>query len=565
MGVVHLAHQRSVDRFVALKTLKENDFDDVHKEQLMREGWVLGELEHPNIPPIYTICSHGDSPAIAQKRIEGQLWSRYLRKPETLRQSLAVEDELEWHLGILLKVIDAVRFAHGRGILHRDLKPANVMIGRFGEVYLMDWGLAVSLRAEHEGAVQLARDVFQAEGTSAYMAPEMLDPQLLGISEQTDVYQLGAILYEICMGEPPHAGADWREIQECIRRSQPSFRHGLPTELMMICRRALQAKPQYRFQSANDMRIALERFRRHRGANQLALEGESLLMELEVELLGGGTLLQDANERIAQCRFAFQQSLKAWPENDRAENGLLRCNVAGAELALQCDDPRQALALLETHPESPLKNRCRNALQTKSEAAELAERLRLRSCRQQDSASRRAAIACSALIWVFLPIYLELSLAATTYSSQGASQFAFLSVWLLVGRYGDRWVSSTELNAKSYSMVLVATVLALVVKLGSFKMGLEAEQAQVYDLFIFFTAGLLTTTLIDWRMWPTVVAYFAAFLMGASNPASSLWAMAASNAVLAITAVYVWRRQSERRAVPARLVLAMAPSPPAAL
>jgi hypothetical protein len=92
-------------------------------------------------------------------------------------------------------------------------------------------------------------------------------------------------------------------------------------------------------------------------------------------------------------------------------------------------------------------------------------------------------------------------------------------------------------------MVLAATVLALVVKLGSYNLGLSAQTAQVYDLFIFFAAGLLTTFLIEWRMWLTAVAYLTAFVIGASRPELSLWAMAASNAVLAATAVYVWRQR----------------------
>lgn len=115
MGVVHLALQRSVDRLVALKTLKEGVFCDLHKEQLVREGWVLGELAHPNIPPIYTMTTYQGSPAIAFKCVQGEPWSKYLRMKGFLKEVLGVEDEFEWHLGVLLKVVDAVRFAHSHG------------------------------------------------------------------------------------------------------------------------------------------------------------------------------------------------------------------------------------------------------------------------------------------------------------------------------------------------------------------------------------------------------------------------------------------------------------------
>ena len=160
--------------------------------------------------------------------------------------------------------------------------------------------------------------------------------------------------------------------------------------------------------------------------------------------------------------------------------------------------------------------------------------------REVDSASRRFAIAGIASGWALLPLVFQMFMPTTTYAIQASSQFAFLSLWLLVGALGGAWVYSTEINYRSYTMVLAATILALVVKLGSLTMGVSAATAQVYDLFVFFAAGLLTTFLIDWRMWPAAVAYLGAFVLAAMQPGYSLWGMAASNAVLAITATSVW-------------------------
>ncbi len=546
MGVVHEALQRSVDRRVALKTLLQEDTSEHHVEQLVREAWVMALLEHPNIAPIYTLTTHEGRPAIVCKRIFGKEWSTYLRSPELVSEKFEVEDVLEWHLGVLLKVIDAIRFAHSRGILHRDLKPSNVMIGEFGEVYVMDWGLAVSTRPDHRGKLQLACDVFKRSGTYCYLAPEMLEPQRQRISERTDVYQLGGILYEICMGEPPHAGEDWEDMERSIRQSRPAFTNGLPMELVSVCQRALRALPKNRFGSANAFRLALLDYLRHRGAAQVRRKGEHLLFDLE-------ELLEQSNppERRAvyqlfePCRFAFQQALEVWPEDEEAEILRSESVVLVSEFELEMGEPAHALTLLEAEEGADaagVRQRCEVALSRK-EATEVADaQLRRRSNREVDAASRRLAIGGIAAGWSLLPVFLKL-LVPMTYSNQIIIQLVFLSLWLLVGRLGDRWVRSSDINYRSYMMVLAATLLALIVKWGSLTMEVPAETAQVYDLFVFFTAGLLTVFLIDLRMWPPALAYLAAFAIAAWMPSLCLWAMAASNGVLALSAAWVWRPQ----------------------
>ncbi len=545
MGVVHEALQVSVERSVALKTLLEDDTSKHHEEQLVREGWVMGRLEHPNIAPIYTLTTYKGRPAIVCKRIQGEDWSTYLRSPELILENFEVEDVLEWHLGVLLKVIDAIRFAHSRGILHRDLKPSNVMIGKFGEVYVMDWGLAVSTRAEHRGRLQLARDIFRRAGTYCYLAPEMLTPQGEKISELTDVYQLGGMLYEVCMGRPPHSGDDWHEMERSIRQSRPPFKNGLPMELVAVCQRALRAIPKKRFESANTFRLAILDYLRHRGAAQLRLKGESLLCDLD-ELLEQDPLPERraVYQVFEPCRFAFQQALEAWPEDEEAEILRSESVVMVAEFELEMGEPAHALSLLEKEEGADaagLRQRCEAALSRKLAEEVVAAQLSRRSNREVDASSRRLAIAGIAAGWTLLPVLLKLLAPIPTYSNQVIIQLVFLSLWLSVGSLGERWIRSTDINYRSYTMVLAATLLALVVKLGSLIMDVPAQTALVYDLFIFFTAGLLTALLIDLRLWPPALAYLAAFAIGATSPSLCLWAMAASNAVLVLTAAWVWR------------------------
>src|SRR6185312_16743575 len=110
------------------------------------------------------------SPIIVLKRIEGVEWSTLIADPAEVERKFGATDLLAWNLGILMQVLNAVRFAHHRGVLHRDLKPSNVMIGDFGEVYLLDWGIAVSLRDDGSGRFLLATDATELAGTPCYMA-----------------------------------------------------------------------------------------------------------------------------------------------------------------------------------------------------------------------------------------------------------------------------------------------------------------------------------------------------------------------------------------------------------
>ncbi|MCA9519560.1 MAG: protein kinase, partial [Myxococcales bacterium] len=145
-GVVREAEQVVLGRGVAVKTVNARRDAPEHFEELVREAWITGGLEHPNIVPVHTIWLSGDQPMVAMKRIEGVSWSEILRNVST-HAEFGIEDRLEWHLQTLMQVCRALHFAHTRGILHRDLKPTNVMIGRFGEVYVLDWGLAVGFGA----------------------------------------------------------------------------------------------------------------------------------------------------------------------------------------------------------------------------------------------------------------------------------------------------------------------------------------------------------------------------------------------------------------------------------
>lgn len=218
MGQVHVAHDRRLGRQVALKTTRVQDAASA--ERLAREARLTARLEHPNIVPVYA----------AGRDEHGAAWYTMRVLPgRSLADALADAPGPPARLKLVRHVLgaaDALAYAHGRGVLHRDLKPASIMVGQFGETVVADWGIAclVTEQAEDRGG-----------GTPRYVSPEQARGDVL--DERSDVYALGAILFEVLSGEPPQPGADPRA-------------PGAPPELVAIARRALQARREDRYPTA---------------------------------------------------------------------------------------------------------------------------------------------------------------------------------------------------------------------------------------------------------------------------------------------------------------------------
>ncbi|MGZ5967966.1 MAG: serine/threonine-protein kinase, partial [Polyangiales bacterium] len=309
MGVVHLAEQMTLGRKVAVKTLRDSaDPDAVLK--LLREAWITGALEHPNVVPVYDVSvDDKGGPLIVLKRIEGLAWADLMHDYAAIEERFGATDPLEWNLRTLGQVCNAIHFAHARGVLHRDLKPGNVMIGGFGEVYVLDWGIAVALHDDGTGRFPLARDANDTAGTPVYMAPEMLGGEGARLSERTDVYLIGAILHEIVSGKPPHDGAEMENIVASIVVSEPKLPPDTDEDLARIVTRAMSREPEDRYQSAEDVRLAIEAYLRHRGSMRLARGATDSL-----EKLRDAIRLQEVQRRVlynllGECRFGYRAAL----------------------------------------------------------------------------------------------------------------------------------------------------------------------------------------------------------------------------------------------------------------
>jgi serine/threonine-protein kinase len=344
MGRVHLARQRSLDRDVAVKTLKENA-SPAASAGLFREARLTGALEHPGVIPVHALgLDERGGPLLVMKRVEGVDWATLLGAADHPLWAVltANVDRLGANLGILTHVCRTIEFAHSRGILHRDIKPENVMVGSYGEVYLVDWGIATPLAAPPttEGI----------SGTPAYMAPEMFVGAQL--DARTDVYLLGATLHEVLTGRGRHEGNDVMQVLHSAMMSRPvTYDASVPELLGALCNAATARDPRARPRDAAAFRDQLAEFLQRRSALALSDAASERLVLLN-QLLDGaaGTAapsdLSRAYRLATEARFGFVQSLREHPNHLAASAGLRASILALVELEIRQKHADTAEALL---------------------------------------------------------------------------------------------------------------------------------------------------------------------------------------------------------------------------
>jgi WD40 repeat protein len=319
LGEVFLALDRELNRTVALKELpSERAHDGASQDRFVQEAEVTGRLEHPGIVPVYGFGRYDDGrPFYAMRFIEGETLrdaiDRFHRGGAGIRPG---DRELAFHR-LLRSVTDAgyaVAYAHSRGVVHRDLKPENVMLGRFGETLVVDWGVAKAVAGPEEladspgsGEDAAMTRPGSVVGTPRYMSPEQAAGDLDRVGPASDVYGLGAILYGVLTGRAPFTDGSVRELLDRVRRGIfPSPRRLVRTvdpTLEAICLKAMALEPSQRHATALDLAHDVESWLadvRYRGEQQVALGR-----------------VKDARSRLCleRARMAFGQ--------ERREEGLL--------------------------------------------------------------------------------------------------------------------------------------------------------------------------------------------------------------------------------------------------
>jgi len=473
MGIVERALQRSLDREVAIKQAK--DPNPRMRAAMMREARIAGRLEHPSIVPVHALGHDERGEAvIVMKKVTGASWHELLQDPEHVLW--ADGDRLLRNLEIVIAVCRALELAHARGWIHRDLKAENVMLGEFGEVYVLDWGIAV--RVEEAAAGDAAFG-----GTPAYMAPEMAAGGVL--TPETDVYLLGGMLYEALCGQAPNDAPTPRQMMAkvLIDRS-PRRPPRTPPELQDIVAKAMAYHPADRHPSVAAFRAALGEFVVHRDALQIAGRAEALLERVRDDET------EDPRADLIEARSSFRSALSLWEGSERLREGLDECLDALCERELADHNPIAAAswAAQRSEPNEALEARIETArAQQDSEAREL-ETLRDEAA-ERDLAewvwNHRTRIWLYALSFVLVGFGGGVSLRAgywnLGYLELGLIHVFFTVATLISVRIG---AGTNAMSRKMASVMVLASLSPFTSMALAYGLDLTAAQSMPLDLFL---------------------------------------------------------------------------------
>lgn len=372
MGVVYKARQQSLDRLVAIKQIKSDlGASDSDRNKFVSEAVITGQLEHPNIAPVHDLGLAGDGlPFYAMKFVEGEDWEDSIK-----------DKSEEENLTILIQVAQAIAFAHSKNILHRDLKPGNVRLGSFGEVLVMDWGLAARLDDGSE---------IQPAGTPIYMPPEtaleyldyakgkVVGGKKIGSSRRRvpagtycDIYLLGALLFKIVTGRAPHRG---KTTFECLRNAAKNeiIKVRRSSELLDIAYRAMATEPEDRYETALDFIDAIKAYQSHAQSIQIAKRASKDLREAGRLIEGTKPDPTELYALFSGAQNGYQNALELWDGNKKAQRRLRKTKRLFAETAFGNGDYDLALSLLDEQSDDDNELRTSVAQSQKSRSARLA-------------------------------------------------------------------------------------------------------------------------------------------------------------------------------------------------
>ncbi|MEM9192214.1 MAG: serine/threonine-protein kinase, partial [Myxococcota bacterium] len=532
------------------KTLREDrELTPDIVDRLLKEARVTGRLEHPNIIPVHEIqVLEGGAPQILMKKVEGRSWTELLRDPMTLRELHQVGDILEWNLGVFLNVCRALEFAHAKGVIHRDVKPSNVMIGRYGEVYLLDWGIAALMDPDPAGELPSLTDS-RGGGTPAFMAPEQLERQGDTIGPWTDIYLAGATLYHVLSGRPPHLGESSTRSRRAPRaRAVAALPRSVPAELAEIVLHAMDPDPAERFASMSELRYRIEAYLRHRGS--VRLSDDAVELHRAASEAWKNRQKDLAERSYVEAAFAYRAALEAWDGNEAARVGADRLARERIEAALEDGKPVLAESLMATlSTASPdLRARVADARYQDLLRAGEAERLRADTDRTVGVGFRRFLVIGLGTLWMAWWIGVALYPPATVVPLMGLTG-GFVSVGAGVVIAGRKSMLDNRLN-RHISYLSLAT-LGLILGWLVVAMSLREDMTTVYVVIMLLLAlaSAAATVTIDVRSAPIAIGWVLGMIVLAARPEFGGWVLVGASVVqLASMGFTNWMLTRQKRA-----------------
>jgi WD40 repeat protein/tRNA A-37 threonylcarbamoyl transferase component Bud32 len=387
VGRVWLAYDTQLGRDVALKVLRpERVGDAALAARFLHEARITGRLQHPGVVPVYDVApgaltqpDDDQPPFYTMRLVQGRTLTEAIRTYHARPPRRRSPVERATLLNAFVSVCQTIAYAHATGVIHRDLKPDNVALGDFGEVVVLDWGFAREMTGEDGGVPSgppptstTHSVVGQVLGTPAYMAPEQAAGEPTDV--RTDVYGLGAILYELLTGHPPFPGEEASDVLARVRAGMPPHpgvvAANVPPALEAVCLKALARAPADRYPAAVDLAREVQHWladepvaayrepvtarlrRRLRRHPALAAGTAVLLLTGAVAVAVGQAVLRQEQVRAADARAqaatALAEAMNRFQSDQQAQ--LYMHRIALAERTLAAHNPKRAIDLLADCP-----------------------------------------------------------------------------------------------------------------------------------------------------------------------------------------------------------------------
>ena len=555
MGIVRSAIQVSLDRAVAIKTVRGGAVEGA-EELVLREAWVTGYLEHPGVVPVHDIVK-GDAgiPIVVMRKIVGETWEERMPNPD-LSIAEGARDAFEWNIRVLMRVAEIVEFAHAKGVIHRDIKPANVMLGRFGEIYLLDWGLAVAVGEEAAQHLPRPEEADGVSGTLAYAAPEMVGIGTEPVSTATDVYLLAAVLYEIVTGKPPHAAKTPSLSLQSINQPLPNIDLSFPPRLGALCVRALQKLPSARLSDAGVFRRELVDYLRARDVERLREGAESTLGKLK-EACRTNEPRARIYDLFGECRFGFREALLLSPGDKAAEHGLASAVAHLLEFEL-VRDARVAAALLDEWPnvDHELVTRVRQAASMEAEDRAAVTRITREQDTQTGRRTRTGVFLALGAVWTLSALFSD------RFGPVTPARFALggaLQILLVAGvTFVFRELRSTVFNRRMMLAIGAALFAQTMLFLTGPLLGISLEALRTLQIGTWVMMAGALTLFVDRRFLTMALGLLVAFMVAVAYPSVRPIAAALGTIGVGLNFAYVWGanrryRGKERRSRPRTL------------